>query len=164
MRSGSRNILSLLGICLFLWIGGSFLLPLCFPFLLGTGLALAAEPLVRLLCRRLHLPRGAAAGIGVTAVFLGLTMLLLLLAAFLVRELGILAGILPDLTETARSGMELLRSWLLELAGRTPPSLRPLLQENVTALFSGSTALLDRAFPMCWDWPDRFSAMCRTAP
>lgn len=146
MRSGTGNILSLLGIGLFFWIGGRFLLPLCFPFLLGTGLALAAEPVVGLLCRRLRLPRGLAAGIGVAGTFLGLSILFLLLCAFVVRELGILAGILPDLTETARSGILLLRNWLLELAGRTPQSIRPLLEENVTALFSGSTALLDRAF------------------
>lgn len=146
MRSGTKSILSLVGICLFVWIGGSFLLPLCFPFLLGAGLALTAEPLVALLCRRLRLPRGLSAGIGVSAAFLGMTILLLMLCAFLVRELGLLAGILPDLTETARSGMGLLQNWLLDLAGRTPQSIRPLLEENVTALFSGSTALLEKAF------------------
>ena len=32
-----------------------FLLPLLFPFLLGGALALAAEPVVRFLCKRLHL-------------------------------------------------------------------------------------------------------------
>lgn len=146
MWSGIRSILSLTGICLALWFGGRFLLPLFFPFLLGTGLALLAEPVVRLLCGRLHLPRFAAVGIGVTASFVAVTILLLMICAFLVRELGILAGILPDLTQTARSGMSLLQNWLLDLASRTPQSVRPLLEENVTTLFSGSTALLDRAF------------------
>lgn len=146
MWSGIRSILSLTGICLALWFGGRFLLPLFFPFLLGTGLALLAEPVVRLLCGRLHLPRFAAVGIGVTASFVAVTILLLMICAFLVRELGILAGILPDLTQTARSGMSLLQNWLLNLASRTPQSVRPLLEENVTTLFSGSTALLDRAF------------------
>lgn len=146
MRSGPGRVLSALGTCFFLWLGGKFLLPLCFPFLLGLGLALAAEPAVRLLCARLHLPRGLAAGLGVTAAFLGLTMLVLLLLAFLVRELGILAGILPDLTETARAGVSLLQNWLMELAGRTPQGIRPLLEQNVATLFSGGTALLDKAF------------------
>lgn len=146
MRSGTRSILSVLGICIFLWLGGKFLLPLIFPFLLGTGLALAAEPGVRFLCARLHLPRGAAAGIGVTVAFLGIAMLILLVLAFLVREMGVLAGILPDLTETARSGIALLQNWLMGLAARTPQGIRPLLEQNVTTLFSGGTALLDKAF------------------
>jgi len=146
LRSGTKNVIWVLGICFLLWLGGKLFLPLCFPFLLGTGLALTAEPLVRLLCTRLHLPRGAAAGIGVTAAFLGLTMLVLLFLAVLVRELGILAGILPDLSETARSGILLLRSWMMDMADKTPQSVRPLLQQNVAGLFSGGTALLDRAF------------------
>ena len=146
MRSGTGNILRAVGIGLLFWLGGKFLLPLCFPFLLGTGLALAAEPAVKLLSGRLHLPRPVAAAIAVTAVSVGLTLLLLLVLAFLVRELGLLAGILPDLTQTAQSGISLLRSWLLDMAGRTPQSIRPLLQQNVTGFFSGGTALLDKAF------------------
>ena len=146
MRSGTGSILWALGIGLFFWLGGKFLMPLCFPFLLGTGLALGAEPAVRLLCRRLHLPRTLAAGISVTAVFAGLALLVLLVLAVLVRELGLLAGVLPDLTQTAQSGVALLRSWLLDVAGRAPQSIRPLLQQNVTGFFSGGTALLDRGF------------------
>lgn len=146
LRSGTKSILSVLSVCFLLWLGGKFFLPLCFPFLLGTGLALTAEPLVRLLSVRLHLPRGLAAGIGVTAAFLGLTMLVLLILAFLVRELGILAGILPDLSQTARSGILLLQNWMMDMAGRMPQSVRPLLEQNVAGLFSGGTALLDKAF------------------
>ena len=146
MRAGTKSILSVVSICFFLWLGGKILLPLCFPFLLGTGLALTAEPVVRFLSVRMHLPRGIASGIGVTAAFLGLTMLLLLILAFLVRELGILAGILPDLSQTARSGILLLQNWMMDMAGRMPQSIRPLLQQNVAGLFSGGTALLDKAF------------------
>lgn len=146
MRSGTKSVFTVLFASLFLWLGGKFLLPLCFPFLLGTALALGAEPLVRLLCGRMRLARGLAAGIGVTGVFLGFTMLVLLILAFLVRELSMLAGVLPDLTHTARSGITLLQNWLMDLAGRTPQSIRPLLEQNVTTLFSGGTALLDKAF------------------
>lgn len=146
MRWGTGTVLRLLGTGLLLWLGGTFLLPLCFPFLLGTALALGAEPLVKLMGEKLRLPRGISAGLGVLAVFLGLTVLLLLLLAFLVRELGMLAGVLPDLTETARSGITLLHSWLMDMADRTPQSVRPLLQQNVAGLFSGGTALLDKGF------------------
>lgn len=146
MRSGTGSILWFVLMGLLFWLGGKFLLPLLFPFLLGAGLALAAEPLVGFLCRKCRLSRSMAAGIGVTAAFLGIALLVLLLLAFLVREIGILAGILPDLTETARSGISLLQSWLMDMTARTPPSVRPLLQQNVTHLFSGGTALLNKAF------------------
>ncbi len=130
-------------VCFLLWAGGRFFLPLCFPFLLGLGLALMAEPVVGLLCSRLHLPRELSAGIGVTAAFLGLSILLL---AFLVRELGVLAGILPDLSQAAQSGISLLQNWLEGLVDRTPVSVRPLLEQNVSGFFSGGSALLNRIF------------------
>ena len=146
MRSGTRITLSFLLVFVAVWLSLRYLMPICFPFLLGMGLALLAEPVVGLLCRRLHFPRPLAAGIGVTAAFAGMALLLLLLCASLVRELGMLAGILPDLTDTARTGLSLLQSWLLELVSRVPQSIRPLLEQNVTTLFSGGTSLLDRAF------------------
>lgn len=146
MRLGTKAIFSFLTVFLSVWLAMRYLLPLCFPFLLGTGIALLAEPIVRFLCRRLHLPRPVAAGIGVTAAFSGVASLFLLLCAFLIRELGILAGILPDLTETAQSGLTLLQSFLLRLVEKLPQSIRPLLAQNVSDLFSGGTAVLDRAF------------------
>lgn len=146
MRSGTKTVLRVGLTCFLLWLGSKFFLPLCFPFLLGLGLALMAEPLVKLLNTRLSLPRSVAAGIGVSATFIGITVLLLMILAFLVRELGLLAGVLPDLTRTAQSGILLLENWLLDMAQRTPESIRPLLEQNVQTLFSGGTALLDRAF------------------
>ena len=146
MRSGTRTTLSFLAVFLMVWLGMRYLLPLCLPFLLGTGLALLAEPIVRLLCRHFRFPRPLAAGIGVTAAFFSISLLLLLLCAFLVRELGLLAGILPDLTGMAQSGLTLLQSFLLGLVERLPQSIRSLLARNVTELFSGGSALLDKAF------------------
>ena len=146
MRSGTKGILRVCLTCFLLWLGGKLLLPLCFPFLLGLGIALMAEPLVKLLHLRLQLPRGVAAGVGVTAAFAGLTILILLVMAVLVRELGVLAGVLPDLTQTAHAGILLLQNWMMHLAECTPQSIRPLLEQNVVTLFSGGTALLDKAF------------------
>ena len=146
MRWGTMGILRMCLAGLSLWLGVKFLFPLCFPFLLGMGLALSAEPLVKLLCTRLRFPRGISAAVGVTVAFGGLTILVLLILAVLVRELGILAGILPDLTRTAQSGISLLRNWSLDMTARTPPSIRPLLEQNLATLFSGGTALLDRTF------------------
>lgn len=127
------------------WLFLRCLLPLFSPFLLGTALALAAEPMVDFLHRKLHVPRGASALIGVGMAFCLLAMVLLLLCAFLVRELGALAGVLPDLEQTARSGVSMAQNWLLELSSRTPVSLRPLIQENINALFSDGAALVDKA-------------------
>ena len=146
MRFGTGAVLRLTIICLFLWLGGRFLLPLCLPFLLGTALALAAEPVVSLLWGRLHVPRGLASAVGVMGAFLGLALLLVLVLAFLIRELGMLTGAIPDLTETARWGILQARNWLQEMTDQTPESIRPLLQQNVDNLFSGGNAMLDRVF------------------
>lgn len=145
LRPGTRTILTILTLFLTVWLTLRFLLPLFSPFLLGAGLALAAEPMVSFLHRKAHVPRPVSTGIGVTMAFCFLAMLLLLLCAFLVRELGTLAGIMPDLEQTARSGISLVQTWLLQLTSRTPQSIQPLLKENVTAFFSDGTALLDKA-------------------
>lgn len=146
MLPGLKSIGSFLLVFLGGWIVLRYLMPLFFPFLLGAGLALLAEPVVRLLRRYFRLPRGLAAGIGVGAAFSAVTVLVLVFLAFLIRELSVLAGILPDLTETTRSGLTLLQTWLLNLAERTPKSIRPLLEKQVTELFSGGNALLDKGF------------------
>ena len=57
-----KYILYGLGV-LALILAARYALPLAMPFLLGAALALAAEPLVSLLGRRL--PRSLAAGVGV---------------------------------------------------------------------------------------------------
>lgn len=127
------------------WLTIRYLFPLLLPFLLGTALALAAEPMVRFWEKKCRLPRAAAAGIGVTCTFLLLAALIVLLLALLVRELGNLAGILPDLGEGVFQGLSLLQKWLLSLIGRMPQAVQPLLSQAVTDLFSGSTQLLSRA-------------------
>ena len=145
MRPGTGKFLSILLVFALVWLSARLLLPLFSPFLLGTLLALAAEPMVSFLHKRLRLPRSAAAGISVTMVFAFLAMILLLLCAFLVRELRALSGVLPQLEQAARSGIGLTQNWLLELTARTPDSIRPLLENNVTAMFSEGNTLLSRA-------------------
>ena len=144
MRPTSKTTLSILLIFLAVWLTARLLLPLFSPFLLGLALALGAEPMVGFLHRKAHIPRPLSAGIGVSMAFALLSMLLLILCAFVVRELKALAEVLPDLEQTAASGIHTVRNWLLQLSSHTPRSIRPLLQENVTTLFSDGTALLDR--------------------
>ena len=145
MRPGNGKFLSILLIFAAVWLSVRLLLPLFGPFFLGAILALAAEPMVVFLTRRLRLRRGAASGIAVGTAFGFLMLLLLLLCAFLVRELRALAGVLPQLEEAARSGIHLTENWLLELSARTPQSIRPLLENNVRDFFSDGSTLLSRA-------------------
>ena len=137
-----RNFALLLGVFLAVWLGFRFLLPLGLPFLLGGLLAFVAEPAVGLLARKL--PRTAAAGIGVLVTLVLIGSLFFLLMALLVRELGTLAGALPNLEETAIQGLSSLEGFLLKLADRAPDGVRTLLSQTVTGLFSDGTAVMDR--------------------
>lgn len=121
-----------------------YFLPLFLPFLLGFALALAAEPLVGFLCKKLRLPRTAAAGIGVCLSFCFLTLTVMLLCAAAVRELSRLAGILPQLEQTARGAMDTLSGWMLNLADRAPDGIRTVLTRSIGDLFSEGSALLER--------------------
>ena len=143
-KSTFRRYLTLAGGLLVGWLFIRYALPVLLPFLLGAGLALAAEPLVRLLNRRLRLPRWLAAGVGVTAVFILLLALLVLLIALLVREAGQLTGILPGLVESVRQGMGSLEGWLLSLASAAPQSIRAVITGGVTGFFSDSSAVMER--------------------
>ena len=145
----TRSLLKKLGILLlslvFLWLGSRYLLPIALPFLLASLLALLAEPLVRALRDRLHLPGWAASGAGVSMVLLVGTLLLAGLLTFLLQQLGRLANVLPDLEETALQGMESLEVFLLDMANKTPKGIRTVLTHSVEDLFSDGTDLVDRA-------------------
>lgn len=145
MRAGTKRSLSILLTFFLVWLSARYLLPMLMPFALGTVLALAAEPMTRFFQNRLRLPRALSTGLSVTMVFCLLGLAVLLLAALVLRELKLLAGVLPDLEQTARSGMGMMESWLLSLTDKAPQSLRPLLQRNVTELFSGGSRFLDGA-------------------
>ncbi|MBE6947924.1 MAG: sporulation integral membrane protein YtvI [Ruminococcaceae bacterium] len=135
----------LLALCaLGLWIGLRFLLPIAMPFLLAALLSLAAEPLVGSLQRRLHLSRGFASAIGITIALLLATLAVIALLAFLIRELGSLADVLPDLESATLSGLDSLEYWLLDIAQKAPGNISPVLTGGVQRMFSNGSALLDR--------------------
>ena len=144
LRPTSKKALTGLSLFLICWLSFRFLLPLTFPFLLGLALAIGAEPVVSFLEKRCRLPRGIGTAIGVTMTFCFLAMLILLLCAFLVREITLLAAILPDMEGTLRSGTRQLQSWLLDLSTHAPQAIQPLLTKNVTTLLSDGTNLLDK--------------------
>ncbi len=126
------------------WLLSRYLLPIVLPFILAFLLSLAAEPLVRVLQGRLRLPRAAASGIGVVIALLVTMLLVISLCALLIRQLGNLSGVLPDLSQTAREGMHALELFLLDLAQRTPNTVSPILTQSVEGVFSDSSQVLDR--------------------
>ena len=142
MGSPRKTVFSVLAVFAAVWLAAKFLLPLLSPFLLGALLALAAEPMVRFLSQKVHTPRAVSTAIGVSMAFCFLAMLLLILCAFALRQLKNLAGVLPDLESTARSGLALAQTRLLELASHAPQGIRPLLEDNVRTLLADSGSLL----------------------
>lgn len=143
MKTGFMDILRILAAFCAVWVAVRFLLPLFLPFVLGLGLALAAEPLAGGLVRR-GAPRGLAAGIGVTVTFFLLVIAVLFLGALALQQLRLLTGVLPDLEQAARSGLTLLQQWGLSLTDRLPQNVRPLVEENLTAAFSDGTAFVEQ--------------------
>lgn len=142
MNGRHRNILPFIIVCLGLFLGIRYLLPLVMPFLLGAALALAAEPMTGLLSRKM--PRWLAAALAMTAAWCFLMLVLVLLGALVVKEMGQLARVIPDLEETARSGMTALSGWLHNLARLAPDSLEHYLVQNIDEFFSDGTAFLDK--------------------
>ena len=143
LKFSMRKIPIILAIIAGLWLGVRFLLPIAMPFLMAALLALAAEPLVRSINKYLHLSRGIAAGIGVTVTLLLTVLLLLALCALLVREMGALAGVLPDLESATISGLDSLELWLLDMAQNAPGGISPVLVHGVQSIFSSGSAVLD---------------------
>ena len=127
---------------LFLWLIGKFLLPFLFPFLLGTGIALASEPVVRLGADRMKLGRGLSAGVGVTVTLFLILGLVLLLGAVAVRELGVAAQQLPRM---ARQSADLLEDALTTLSSKAPEPVGPVLTNSIHRFFQDSASLADQA-------------------
>lgn len=126
-----------------LWLGIKYLLPIALPFLLGLGIALAAEPLVRRVS--LRLPRGVASGVGVSVTMAGILLIVSLAGVAAVRELANLAANMPDVEETARQGVLLVQDWLIGLSEQVPEGVRPVLQRTVLGFFNDGTVLFEQA-------------------
>lgn len=142
--SFARKYLFLLGGALGLYLGVRYLLPVLLPFALGALLALAAEPVVGLCIKHLHLPRWAGAGLGVSLTLVILLGLLSLLGALLLRELGSLAQAVPDLQDTARQGISLLQAQLTSLSEKMPKNIGHLVATSADSLGSSGSALLEQ--------------------
>ena len=144
MSSAIRKRAMILAAIPIVFLAVQYVLPLILPFLLGAALAVAAEPMVRFFCEKVHLPRTISAALGVSMSFALLGLTVLILCGLVFRQLQVLTGILPNIEQTLRSGMETLSGWLLHLAGQAPGNLRESLTENVEHFFSNGSALLEK--------------------
>ena len=136
-----RKIIWILGLLVALWLGLRYLLPVLLPFLMGAALALAAEPAVRLGNRKLGLPRPLAAVLGVSVTLVLLVSVVWLVGALAVKELGELAGKLPDVEQTVDRGMVLLRDWAVGIADRLPAGAGDMAADAARELFDSKTVL-----------------------
>ena len=143
-KSTTGPLLVLAGGILAGWFSVRYALPVLAPFLLGAGLALAAEPMVCMLEKGFRRKRWLASGIGVCGVFLLLVAVLVLLAALVFRQAGRLTAIVPELAESLRLGMGSLESWLLTASSRAPQGIRNVLSRTVTGFFSDGTAMVNQ--------------------
>lgn len=139
MGSTLKRCLRFCAALLAAWLGLRLVLPLMYPFLLGALLALGAEGAADFLERRLRLPRFLAAGLAVGGLVAGLGLLLLLLAALAVSQLGGLCQALPSIAATVRSGLALLENRLLSLGSGLPG-----YRQAITGLFSDGEELITR--------------------
>ncbi len=138
-----RRVALLLGGFLGAWLFLRYLLPIFLPFLAGLLVALAAEPAVRL-GTRLKLPRWASAGVGVSLTLILLFTLIGVLGAALVKELGVLAGRLPNVQHTIQQTSDRLQGFLENAASHAPEGVRPLLDRSITGIFSSGSDFVEQ--------------------
>lgn len=144
MYQSARRILSICFFFLISWLSIQVFLPLFLPFFLGGLLALAADPMVSFLSRRIPRPLGSA--IGITAALCFLTFTVVIGLALILREVTFLAALLPDLEQTAASGMSALSKWTLGLLSRLPDGIQMVLEPGIRDFFTGGSAILEQAF------------------
>lgn len=137
-----RKTFVFLAITLALGLTAKYLLPVAMPFLLGAAVAWLSEPVVVPVARRWK--RGWAAGLGVTLTLAGLGVLLALLGAMAVRQMGRLAQRVPELTQSAQQALTSLQDWLVNLAEQAPEPVRPRLQQTVLSFFSDGSVLVQQ--------------------
>ena len=82
-----RTVLTTAAAVLGSWLGLWLLGPVLLPFSAGLVIAAAAEPAVSRLQSRFHLPRWLCAGIGVTMIYVLLSLVVFILFRLLWREL-----------------------------------------------------------------------------
>lgn len=135
---------SVLAAVLFLWLFG----PVLLPFAVGAVIAAAAEPAAR----RLPLPRWAAAGLCVTAVYVLTGTAVWLLCRVLCGELAGFVRGLPALAQSLTGPVERLQQWLLGLTERFPDGIAKALREGVTSFFQSGAGIAGKVYEWIFDF------------
>lgn len=136
----TKKILPLLAAVAGVFLGIKYLLPVVFPFLVGAGIAVLAEPLVRPVGQRAGRTLGSA--LGVTLTLSVLSGVVLFIGAVAVRQVGRLAGSVPQMADTAQKSLDTLKIWLSDLSGKAPEPLGPVLENTVADFFADGSVLL----------------------
>ena len=144
VASGWKRNFSVIAVFVLVWLGFRYLFPLFLPFLLGLVLALASEPCVKFLQRRLGWQRGPAAFVSVTLTLAALLGLLGLGVTVLVRRTASMARSFSGAAEQVTAGLHTLRSWAVDLAGRAPAGLAEPLTRSVEGVFTDGGGLPER--------------------
>ncbi|MGM9640116.1 MAG: sporulation integral membrane protein YtvI [Faecousia sp.] len=118
-----------------------YLLPLALPILVGLAVAMAAEPLAKLLCGRAGVPRGLASAIAICVAFAVTGGVLYLLGRLALGELDRLADQIPQVAMGLDTAAGRVRQWLQGLAQRAPEHLRPQIEAGIRELFESGTQL-----------------------
>lgn len=142
-------------VCAAVFLLFRFLLPVLLPFLLGFLFSQLAEPAVRTLRMRWTLPRGAAAALVMSVLFLFFGLLLCLLFQTCAAELSRLTERLPALLESLQTLLVSAETWLLSFSERIPDGLGTALHEWVEKLFSDTSSLLGQTSELMFSLASR---------
>ena len=140
-----KRLLTIAGLLLAAWLSVRYLLPIVAPFLIGGGIALSAEPGVKLVQRKWRWKRFPAVLLCVSLTLLLFITLIGLLGAAAVRELSSATRYAPQIGDTIGQGMTVLEDFLVSLADRAPENIRPMLIQTVLDTFQGGNAMLQQA-------------------
>ncbi len=136
-----NRVILALGIFLGAFLGVKYLLPLFFPFFLGFGIALCAQPAVKL-GKKWGMPAGLCSAFGVSFTLLLLLGLVTLALAIAAKELGQLVQQVPRAIE---EGAQVVENWLVQLSANAPEAVQPMLTDTVHGLFGREQGLLRQA-------------------
>ena len=128
------------------WLLLRFLGPVLLPFGLGLLMALAVQPVIGWLEKRLELPRWVLAGAAVAALDLALIALVYILCRLLCRELLELAKTLPALLRSLEAPAQAVEQRLLSLTARFPDGVASALRDGVSEFFRSGAGLASKAY------------------
>ena len=144
-RINFRRWLIPLGIFAGVWVALRYLLPIGLPFLLGSAVALAAEPGVRFLMEKCGFSRGFSSFCVISLGFLMVLVLMWMVGAVVYRELAAMLSGLPGIFQGVSDGVTQARHWAEQMAARAPEAMRPQLLHTIGNVFNGGNLVLERS-------------------